>query len=183
MTDASDIAVGAVLQQYIDGTWHLVSFFSKKMKPAETRYNTFDCELLAINLAIQHFRHFLEGREFHVFTDYKPLTFALQARPDRDSSHQARQLDSIPNSWQLLDTFMVQTTWSQMLFHALRLMPYSATNRRFWTSQQWPNPKLQTHKSDLYSPLHHPHSPSNRFHCQTLQTHSSATSLQDPSVH
>ena len=95
MTDASDVAVGAVLQQYVDGMWHLISFFSKKMKPAETRYSTFDRELLAIYLAIRHFRHFLEGREFHVLTDHKPLTFALQARPDRHSPRQARQLDFI----------------------------------------------------------------------------------------
>ncbi len=29
-------------------------------------------ELLAIYLAIQHFRHFLEGRPFQVLTDHKP---------------------------------------------------------------------------------------------------------------
>ena len=52
MTDAPDIAVGAVLQQYVNGTWHPISFFSKKMKPAETRYSTFDRELLAVYLAI-----------------------------------------------------------------------------------------------------------------------------------
>ena len=41
MTDASDTAVGAVLQQHIHGTWYPISFFSK-MTPAETRYSTFD---------------------------------------------------------------------------------------------------------------------------------------------
>ena len=70
-------------------------FFSKKMKPAETHYSTFDRELLAVYLAIRHFRHFLEGRQFHVLTDHKPLTFALQARPDRHTPRQARQLDFI----------------------------------------------------------------------------------------
>ena len=55
MTDASDKAVGAVLQQYVQDTWQL----------AEMRYSTFDRELLAICLAIKHFRHFLEGRQFH----------------------------------------------------------------------------------------------------------------------
>ena len=35
MTDASDTEVGAVLQQH-NGAWHPISFFSKKMKPAET---------------------------------------------------------------------------------------------------------------------------------------------------
>ena len=95
MTDASNIAVGAVLQQYVNNSWQPISFFSKKMKAAETKYSTFDRELLAVYLAIRHFRHFLEGRQFHVLTDHKPLTFALQTRSDRHSPRQARQLDFI----------------------------------------------------------------------------------------
>ena len=95
MTDASGTAVGAALQQYIDGSWTPISFFSKKLKPAEVRYSTFDRELLAIFLAIKHFRHFLEGRHFHILTDHKPLTYALNSRPDRHSPRQARQLDFI----------------------------------------------------------------------------------------
>ena len=94
MTDASDIAVGAVLQQNINGTWQPISF-SRKMTPAESRYSTFDCELLAVYLAIKHFRHFLEGRQFHVLTDHKPLTYALNSRSDRYSPRQARHLDYI----------------------------------------------------------------------------------------
>ena len=95
MTDASDIAVGAVLQQHINGTWRPISFFSRKMTPAETRYSTFDRELLAVYLSIKHFRHFLEGRPFHILTDHKPLTFALHTKSDRYSPRQARHLDYI----------------------------------------------------------------------------------------
>ena len=79
VTDASDTAVGAVLQQCIGGVWCPISYFSKKLKPPETRYSTFDRELLAVYLAIKHFQHFVEGREFHVLTDHKPLR-----RPCRD---------------------------------------------------------------------------------------------------
>ena len=93
MTDASDSAVGAVLQQYTDSTWHTILFSSRKMTPVETRYSTFDRELLAVYLAIKHFRHFLEGRPFHVLTDHKPLTFALNTQSDRYSPHQAQHLD------------------------------------------------------------------------------------------
>ena len=95
MTDASDTAVGAVLQQLLYGTWQPISFFSKKLRPAETRYSAFDRELLAVYLAIKHFSHFLEGRHFQVLTDHKPLTYALNARPERHSPWQARQLDYI----------------------------------------------------------------------------------------
>ena len=94
MTDASDTAVGAVLQQHINGTEHPISF-SCKLTPVETRYSTLDRELLAVYLAIKHFCHFLEGRTFHVLTDHKPLTYALHSRSDRHSPHQACQLDYV----------------------------------------------------------------------------------------
>ncbi|XP_037557598.1 uncharacterized protein LOC119434526, partial [Dermacentor silvarum] len=48
MVDASDIAIGAVLQQLNDGTWHPTAFFSKKLTPTERRYSTFGRELLAV---------------------------------------------------------------------------------------------------------------------------------------
>ena len=93
--DASDTAVGGVLQQLSEGVWRPIAFFSRRLKPAETRYSTFGRELLAIYLAIRHFRHFLEGRDFCVFTDHKPLTFALNSRPDRHSPREARHLDYV----------------------------------------------------------------------------------------
>ena len=36
MSDASDIAVGAVLQQYIRDKWRPISYFSKKLTLTET---------------------------------------------------------------------------------------------------------------------------------------------------
>ena len=77
MTDASNVAIGAALQQFMDGQWCPLSFFSTKLRPPEILYSTFDRELLAIYLSIKHFRHFMEGRNFHVVTDHKPLTFAM----------------------------------------------------------------------------------------------------------
>ena len=92
MTDASDRGVGAVLQQFINGRWCPISFFSKTLQSAESRYSTFDWELLAI---YKHFQHFVEGRVFHILTDQKPLTYALAARTDRHSPRQVRHLDFI----------------------------------------------------------------------------------------
>ena len=65
------------------------------MKSAEKRYSTFDKDLLAIYPAIKHFRHYIEGRHFHVLTDHKPLTYALNTRSDRYSHRQSRHLDYI----------------------------------------------------------------------------------------
>ena len=63
-TDASGYAIGGVLSQLTSddsGRWHPVAFFSRKMIPAETRYETHDGELLAIVEAFKTWRHYLEG--------------------------------------------------------------------------------------------------------------------------
>ena len=88
--DASDVAVGGVLQQYLNGMWQPLSFFSKKLNPAETRYSVFDRELLAVYATIKHFRHNLEGRNFFVNTDHKPLTFVLSSVTERAFLRQTR---------------------------------------------------------------------------------------------
>lgn len=93
--DASDFAVGAALQQYLDGGWQPLSFFSKKLSPAERNYSAYDRELLAIYLAIKHFRHMIEARNFTIFTDHKPLTFAFRHKTSQVSPRQFRYLDFI----------------------------------------------------------------------------------------
>lgn len=95
MVDASDFAVGGVLQQHVEDSWKPVAFFSKRLQPAETRYSTFSRELLAIYLTIRHFRHLLEGRLFCVYTDHKPLTYSFDGRSDRYSPRETRHLDFI----------------------------------------------------------------------------------------
>ena len=80
-TDASNTAVGAVLQQFINDSWQPLAFFSKKLNPAQTKYSAFDGELLAIYMSIKHFQYYVEGREFHILTDHKPLTTALKTSP------------------------------------------------------------------------------------------------------
>jgi len=93
--DASDHHAGAVLQQRTPHGLEPLSFFSKKFEPAQSKYSAFDRELLAVYLAICLFRWALEGRQFHVFTDHKPLTFALHRQSDAWSARQQRQLSYV----------------------------------------------------------------------------------------
>ena len=94
--DASNVSVGAVLEQQLHGQWTPISFFSRKLRDPETRYSAFDRELLAIYLAIRHFRHFVEGRAFTIFTDHKPRTFTLSsANSDKWTPRQTRHLSFI----------------------------------------------------------------------------------------
>ncbi|CAH8647289.1 unnamed protein product [Schistosoma intercalatum] len=93
--DASDVAIGAVMQQNISGSWQPLEFFSRRLTTTETRYSAFGRELLAAYCAIKHFRHAVEGRQFILFTDHKPLTYALHAKSDRYSPRECRYLDYI----------------------------------------------------------------------------------------
>lgn len=94
-TDASSDTVGAVLHQIVDGVERPLSFFSIKLNTAQQKYSTFSRELLAIYLAIRHYRHILEGRDFSIFTDHKPLTYALHAKSDKHNPRDIRYMDYI----------------------------------------------------------------------------------------
>ncbi|ROT82718.1 hypothetical protein C7M84_024114 [Penaeus vannamei] len=63
--DASDTAIGAVLQQ-------------------RQAYS-----------AVRHFQPSVEAKEFHILTDHKPLAFALHSRTRRQSPREGRHLDFI----------------------------------------------------------------------------------------
>jgi hypothetical protein len=92
--DSSASHVGACLQQRRPGgtAWEPLGFFSRKLEPAQVKYSAFDCELLACYLGIRQFRYMLVGRHFTIFTDHKPLTFALKRSSDPWTARQCRQL-------------------------------------------------------------------------------------------
>ncbi|XP_023816875.1 uncharacterized protein LOC105357974 [Oryzias latipes] len=94
-TDASDIAVGAVVEQRVAGAWQPLAFFSRKLQTRERKYSVFDRELLSLYLATRHFRFLLEGRSFVAFVDHKPLTFAMAKVSEPWSARQQRHLAAI----------------------------------------------------------------------------------------
>ena len=75
-TDASDLRIGAVLsQQTADGSDHPVAYFSKQLPPRQTRYAVVEKECLAVVKAIQHFKIYLAGVRFRIYTDHACLRF------------------------------------------------------------------------------------------------------------
>ena len=94
-TDASSLGVGAVLQQRIDDDWRPVAFFSRKFSTAEAKYSAFDRELLAIYRAIKRFRYFVEGQQFHVLTDHKPLTTVFNNNKSTYTPRQLRHIEYV----------------------------------------------------------------------------------------
>ena len=77
MVDASGTHVDAVLQHFCCLSWAPLSFFSKMLLSAETRYSAFDRKLLAVYSTICHFHLMLEGRQVFVLTHHKPLCHSL----------------------------------------------------------------------------------------------------------
>lgn len=90
--DASDAGAGAVLSQRSpdDGRLHPCAFFSRRFSPAERNYDVGNRELLAVKLALEEWRHWLEGAEqpFVIWTDHKNLSYIRCAK--RLNSRQAR---------------------------------------------------------------------------------------------
>ena len=95
VTDASDTGTSAILQQIVDSAWKPIAFFSQKLNTAETKYSAYNRELLAIFKAVKHFRYFIEGRRFHVYTDHKPLITAFLKNKDSYTPRQFRHMDYI----------------------------------------------------------------------------------------
>ncbi len=60
-TDASSFAMGAVLHQSHDSSLRPIGFYSAKWDKAQLNYAIPDKELLAILMALRHWRHLLQG--------------------------------------------------------------------------------------------------------------------------
>ena len=74
-TDASDVALGGHLVQFISSVPNTVCFVSKKFSDVQTRWSTTEKELYAIVYSILKLRAMLGGRFFTVRTDHKTLTY------------------------------------------------------------------------------------------------------------
>ncbi|KAL0156943.1 hypothetical protein M9458_048189, partial [Cirrhinus mrigala] len=82
--DASSTGVGAVLSQRQGDPpkMYPCAYFSHKLNPAERNYDVGNRELLAIKLALEEWRHWLEGAKhpFTVLTDHKNLEYLRSAK-------------------------------------------------------------------------------------------------------
>ena len=79
ITDASEIAVGAILLQQqgpSKADTKVISYSSSKFKAAERNYSVHEKELLGVLHAVQQWNCFLEGSKFTVYTDHSSLIMA-----------------------------------------------------------------------------------------------------------
>ena len=90
--DASGVALGAVLEQSYDGKVETLGYFSKALQGAQTRYSTYDLELLGVYLSVKHFEHLLLDKHFTIYTDHKSLVSSFTKPSETHSPRQVRYL-------------------------------------------------------------------------------------------
>ncbi|MGH0131921.1 UNVERIFIED_CONTAM: hypothetical protein FKN15_057343 [Acipenser sinensis] len=79
-TDASEVGLGAVLSQEIEGVEHPVLFLSRKLEPREKNYAIVEKECLAVKWALESLRYYLLGRQFTLISDHAPLTWMHRSK-------------------------------------------------------------------------------------------------------
>ena len=85
-TDASKLALGAVLTQVKDRKEHMIACMSKKFTPEQLRWATYDREFLSMILPVRHFSHYLRWNKFKLVTDHKPLLAWKDVTTQKDGS-------------------------------------------------------------------------------------------------
>lgn len=79
--DASQYSVGSVLSQFNSSGHEVpISYASKTLSEAQTRWSTIDRECYAIFWAIKHYHCYLYGRHFKIVTDHKPLVWLFNVK-------------------------------------------------------------------------------------------------------
>jgi hypothetical protein len=73
--DASDIGIGAVLEQESENGQRPVDFASRKLSGAENNYPVHERELLAIVYALKEWCPYLHGSRFVIKTNHHPLRY------------------------------------------------------------------------------------------------------------
>lgn len=73
VADAGPTGIGAVLTQFQDGVWRVISYASRNLTDVERRYSQTEKEALALVWACERFNLYVCGRDFELETDLKPL--------------------------------------------------------------------------------------------------------------
>ncbi|XP_061093063.1 uncharacterized protein LOC133125281 [Conger conger] len=79
-TDASNVGVGAVLSQVTSEGEKVVAYYSGSLNKHERRYCVTRRELLAVVMAVEHFKYYLGGLHFTVRSDHSALQWLMTFR-------------------------------------------------------------------------------------------------------
>ena len=91
-TDASNTAIGGVLEQRGPKGWEPLAFYSSKLEPNQRMWPPYDRELLAAYKGTRHFKSWVEGRPFTLYTDHQSLVPSIHKKTDPQTLRQTYQL-------------------------------------------------------------------------------------------
>ncbi|GBG70417.1 hypothetical protein CBR_g6543 [Chara braunii] len=93
-TDASQYGIGAVLQQDDGNGYRPVEFMSARMPCEKVATSTYERELYALRQALDHWKHYLLGRHFKVYSDHETLRWLkTQAKMTPKLTRWAAEID------------------------------------------------------------------------------------------
>ncbi|GFX90565.1 retrovirus-related Pol polyprotein from transposon 297 [Trichonephila clavipes] len=79
-TDASSVALGAVLLQGEKDEEHPIEYASRLLSSSERNYSTTEKEALAVVWALEKFRGYVEGQTIRLSSDHQPLKWLLSLK-------------------------------------------------------------------------------------------------------
>ncbi|GBG82233.1 hypothetical protein CBR_g34517 [Chara braunii] len=93
-TDASQYGIGAVLQQDDGNGYRPVEFMSARMPSEKVAASTYERELYALRQALDHWKHYLLGRHFKVYSNHETLRWLkTQAKMTPKLTRWAAEID------------------------------------------------------------------------------------------
>lgn len=86
--DASPVGLGAILTQNTPGKedTRVIAYASRALTTTERKYSQLEKEALAIVWGSEHFRLYLQGQTFTLYTDNKPLELILNNPSNKTSA-------------------------------------------------------------------------------------------------
>ncbi|GBG71665.1 hypothetical protein CBR_g9080 [Chara braunii] len=120
-TDASQYGIGAVLQQDDGNGYRPVEFISARMPSEKVATSTYERELYALRQALEHWKHYLLGRHFKVYSDHETLRWLkTQAKMTPKLTRWAAEIDQYD-----FDLKPVKGKYNTYpVFHASKLLPF-----------------------------------------------------------
>ncbi|GBG79332.1 hypothetical protein CBR_g29482 [Chara braunii] len=93
-TDASQYGIGAMLQQDDGNGYRPVEFMSARMPSEKVATSTYERELYALRPALEHWKHYLLGRHFKVYSNHETLRWLkTQAKMTPKLTRWAAEID------------------------------------------------------------------------------------------
>ena len=78
--DGSKLGIGGYIYQNIEGKERVISYFSRKTRKEEQKWDTRELEILALICTLEHFHVIIDGQTLSLQSDHKNLLWLMQQK-------------------------------------------------------------------------------------------------------